>query len=80
VNNFEETISESGFVNMRFQANTDSSVNNYRIQFYDIVDKLSHQLQEFSAGYLPNNVKKYVIDAFSNISEMTQNMETLRNA
>jgi hypothetical protein len=48
VNNFSESVSESGFINMNFVAASKKSINNYRIEFYNIVDKMSHELNNFA--------------------------------
>ncbi len=80
VNNFTESLAESGYINMKFQSSTRHDVNNYRVEFYNIVDKFTHVMQQKPAWYIPQKTQKHIIDAFTNIDTITQTMESSQNA
>jgi len=63
VNNFNEISIDSGSINMKFKASTNSDINNYRVEYYPIIDKFENENND---SYRPNNAKKSIIDAFSN--------------
>lgn len=69
VNNFREFWSSNWSINFWFTASSDPKVNNYRIWFYQLVDKY---LGENDINYRPELVKKSIIDAVSGIKETTK--------
>ncbi len=73
VNGFNESVSDSNFINIWFQAS--QTKTNYRIEFFQIVDKFDDMILGNLPSYFPKNVKKYMIDAFSDISNITLDME-----
>jgi hypothetical protein len=62
VNWFEETAISSNIINFKFLASTNPDINNYRVEFYDRVDK---NLRLWEINYSPDNLKKTVIDSIS---------------
>ncbi len=73
VNNFEESVSDSNFINISFDAKQNQS--NYRVEFFPIVDKFDDMIAPQDT-YIPKNIKKYIIDAFTDIDRQTLDMET----
>jgi hypothetical protein len=59
---------------------TNQLLSNFRIEFYQIVDKF---VNLENSDYIPKNVKKFIIDAFRDIDDITIKDEnskyTLRN-
>ncbi len=74
INNFQEWVSDSNFINVSFTAK--QKENNYRLEFYPIVDKFDDMNMWYQDTYVPQNIKKYMIDAFSDIETQTLDMET----
>lgn len=72
VNNFEESVGDSNFINVSFDAK--QKQNNYRLEFYPIVDKFDDR-DNSDENYIPKNVKKYIIDGFSDIDKQTWDIE-----
>ncbi|MBW7954446.1 VCBS repeat-containing protein [Candidatus Gracilibacteria bacterium] len=72
VNGFEEGISDSSYINIGFK---DSFKSNYRIEFFKIIDKFDSLINGFSSDYIPKNIKKYIIDGFVSIDDITRDME-----
>lgn len=68
VNWFEESISDNDYVNVSFYQPTDSNISNFRVEFYQIVDKFVNLLNN---DYIPENIKKFVVDAFRDIDDIT---------
>lgn len=64
VNNLEESYVWNWFINVSFNSSNNDEINNYRLEFYDIVDKFSNIN---NSDYIPENSKKNIIDAFSSI-------------
>jgi hypothetical protein len=60
VNNFASYITSSSLINVTFQAL--QGVNNYRLGFYDVVDKY---FNEENDSYTPKYRKKRIIDAIA---------------
>lgn len=73
VNGFEESISDNNYINIWFKDSKD--VNNYRVEFYQIVDKFDDVILGYLWTYTPKNVKRYIIDAFSDIENKTLDLE-----
>ncbi len=69
VNNFRDFWSSNAFINMWFAASTNPKVNNYRVWFYQLVDKY---LWVNDSNYRPLNVSKSIIDGVSDIKESTK--------
>lgn len=67
INNFEEKVVYAWTLNMWFSASNREDINNYRIEYYPIVDKYMNKDNNL---YIPNWIKKYVIDAFSDSSNI----------
>ncbi len=72
VNNFREVNISGNNINVWFSASSRNKVNNYRLEFFDIVDKFTNI---WNSSYTPKKTKKTVIDAFNSIEESTLLME-----
>lgn len=72
VNNFEESVGDSNFINVSFDAK--EKQNNYRLEFYPIVDKFD-DMNTPDENYVPKNIKKYIIDSFADIDKETLDIE-----
>lgn len=70
VNKFKSWVSENGYINVVFNSSTDKNINSYKLEFYDIVDKFGDVFSWLNNDYVPRNTLAYLIDAFSNISEI----------
>lgn len=68
INGFQEANVSDSHINIQFQAPTDTASDNFRMEFYTIVDKFRHLWDE---EYIPLNIKKQVVDAFADIPENT---------
>ncbi len=68
VNGFEESNISDSFINIAFAAPTLKTLDNFRLEFYTIVDKFRNLGDE---DYIPTRVQKFVIDALSDIEEHT---------
>ena len=73
VNNVSELWSDSWNINLWFSAPTNKSINNFRIWFYNIVDKY---LNQYNESYNPEFIRKDIIDAVADSSEVTKIEET----
>ncbi len=62
VNNFRESAISNQNINVNFSASTDSNINNYRLSFYDRIDK---NLKEGDSNYIPKNLRQTIIDLIS---------------
>ncbi|MDD5769409.1 MAG: hypothetical protein PHE25_00425 [Candidatus Gracilibacteria bacterium] len=71
VNGFDESISSNSNVNIKFLDSTNSDISNYKTEFYEIVDKFDDLMNGFKSTYIPGNIKKYVIDSFRDIDDIT---------
>ncbi|MDP2089997.1 MAG: FG-GAP-like repeat-containing protein [Candidatus Gracilibacteria bacterium] len=69
VNNFREFGNTNSTINIGFSASTNKTINNYRIGFYQLIDKY---LWEKDVNYRPQNVMKSIIDGVSNINQTTK--------
>ncbi len=72
LNNVKETVSLSSYINFSFDAPSDESVNNFRLEFFTIIDKY---LNENHDEYIPTWVKKNIIDSFADIDNLTKIQE-----
>ncbi len=70
INWFKESISENWAVNIQFTTPTNKNIANFRLEFYPIVDKFDATKAEIPA-YIPENTRKYIIDSFVNIDDIT---------
>jgi hypothetical protein len=68
VNGVREADVNDGFINVSFYGPKRDDINNFRLQFYPIVDKLYSLLFD---GYTPTDIQKHVIDAFTDIDKAT---------
>lgn len=68
VNGFAESNISDSFINVRFKAPTNNTLDNFRMEFYTIVDKFRNLGDE---SYIPTGVKKFVVDAVADIEENT---------
>lgn len=68
VNNFREWVNDNSYINVSFSQPTDSKASNFRIEFYEIVDKF---LNTENSNYFPQNIRKYIVDAFRDIDDIT---------
>jgi hypothetical protein len=66
-------VSDSNFINISFDAKQNQS--NYRVEFFPIIDKFDDMIAPQDT-YTPKNIKKYIIDAFTDIDRQTLDMET----
>lgn len=73
VNWFNESNSDNWYINVNFNDSTSDDISWYNLEFYDIIDKFSDVNNWFKDTYLPKNTKKYVIDSFRDIDEITKN-------
>ncbi len=73
VNGFKESISDNDFINVSFMQPTDSKTSNFRIEFYQIVDKFVNLT---NTDYIPKNIKKFIVDAFKDIDDITKTDST----
>jgi hypothetical protein len=69
VNNFKEWVSDSNYINFSFMQPKNSLLSNFRIEFYQIVDKFVNLENN---NYIPENIKNHIIDAFRDIDTITQ--------
>lgn len=77
VNNFKESVSDNRFINFEFESSY--KINNYRVEFTPLVDKFDDIIGDLNS-YTPVGVKKHIIDVFSDIDTMTENMERSLNS
>lgn len=68
INGFQEANVSDSHINIQFQAPTDESRDNFRMEFYTIVDKFRHLGDQ---EYIPANTKKQIVDAFADIPKNT---------
>ena len=73
VNNAYEYGSDTWYVNIWFSAPTDRNIHNFRLRFYDLVDKF---LNIWNTSYQPEWVVQHIVDAISDISNVTIKDET----
>jgi hypothetical protein len=69
LNNIKESVSFDSFINFSFDAPTDDSINNFRLEFFSIIDKY---LNENHDEYTPKSIKKNIIDSFADIDNITK--------
>ena len=67
INGFEEVNVSNESINAGFLAPT-SWLENFEVEFYNRVDK---SINTDNGGYVPENVKKYMVSAFAGIEENT---------
>lgn len=68
VNNFKESVSDNNYINLSFLQPTNDDLANFRVEFFQIIDKFSNI---WVTDYIPEWIKKYVIDAFRDIDDIT---------
>ena len=68
INNLKETEVSDGYLNFSFSSERRKEVANYHIEFYPIVDKLYSLI---FGNFIPEGIKKYVIDGFSDTDDIT---------
>jgi len=73
VNNGLEVNVSDKIINLGFSNNKWWDINNYRLEYYTIIDKLNNLLV---ASYVPTNIRKNIIDAFAWKDEVTKISET----
>ncbi len=69
LNNIKESVSFDSFINFSFDAPTDNSINNFRLEFFSIIDKY---LNENHDEYIPKGIKKNIIDSFADVDNITK--------
>ncbi len=67
LNGFTEISVWNGFINAEFDTPT-HTVSNFSVEFYDRVDAA---INKSNNTYIPEDTKKYIIDAFADIDENT---------
>lgn len=72
INWFEESISDSNYLNINFLDPKDDELFNYRIEFYKTIDKFWDIFNNYSDSYIPKNTLWYIIDAFKDIDEVSK--------
>lgn len=75
VNGLKESISDNGYINVKFSDSNRTNISNYKIEFYEIIDKFDDVMNGLSATYIPKKIKKYIIDGFRDIDEITLDLE-----
>ncbi len=73
VNWFKEWISDNSYVNIWFKDS--KNINNYRIEFFQIVDKFQDKTLWYLSSYIPKNIGKYIVDVFSDVENVTLDNE-----
>ena len=72
INYFKEVSVNNDYINLGFAKHKNSKINNYRVEFFEIVDKFSNI---WNNSYVPTGIKKSVIDSFSDILNATKKTE-----
>ncbi len=67
INWFDEVWVSNDIINFNFLSSTNDNINNYRLEFYNRIDKFL-RLGDFN--YIPSNFKKSVIDMFSDTDNL----------
>lgn len=62
INGFKEGDVNDSFINVIFSAPKRNDISNFRLEFYEIVDKFTNLLGE---DYLPEDLKKYIVDGIA---------------
>lgn len=73
INNAHEIWSDNWNINIWFSSPTNRDLNKFRLSFYDRVDKY---LNEDNSWYIPEFIKKDIVDAISDINIITKTDET----
>lgn len=68
VNGFKEGDVNDSFINAIFSAPKRDDISNFRLEFYQIVDKFTNLLSD---TYEPVKLKKYIIDAIAGKEDAT---------
>ena len=68
LNNTTESYITNEFININFLSFTRKEVNNYRLEYYNIIDKY---LNEQNSLYIPDEVNKNIVDSFAWADEIT---------
>lgn len=72
VNYFNQLSSTNGFIDASFNSSTNLNINNYRLEFYTIIDKW---LNIDNSLYSPKKTKKSIVDSFADINKTTLILE-----
>ena len=70
INWFRESVSENWAVNVQFTTPTNKNLTDFRLEFYPIVDKFDALKAEIPS-YVPINTRKYIVDSFLHIDDIT---------
>ena len=62
VNNVYESFSANNYINISFSASKNEELKNYRLTFYQIIDKY---LNVGNSSYIPKNIKQYLVDSIA---------------
>ncbi len=65
-NNAYESLVSDKFINIWFSALRKNNISNYRLEYYDRIDKY---LNEDNIAYVPKNIKNNIVDSFSSIDD-----------
>lgn len=68
VNGFEEADINDSFINISFKKPTNPLLHNFRAEFFTIVDRFRSL---GNPDYIPTGIKKFVVDAFEDIDDIT---------
>lgn len=68
VNNFSESVNSNWSISIWFSSPKNSNINNFRVWFYKYIDKY---LWGNNNSYIPENIKKDLIDAVTSIDNST---------
>ena len=61
VNNAKESFISNEIININFMSSSRTDIYNYRLEYYNIVDKY---LNEDNTSYIPEKINKNIIDSF----------------
>ena len=79
VNWVRESFKSNDYINILFNRPTNNSLNNFRVEFFEIIDKFSDKFALYDHSYIPEKSKKLTIDAFSDILNSTIDLEPTSN-
>jgi len=68
VNDALESYVANEYINISFKSHSRQDISNYKLEYYSIIDKY---LNKTNDNYIPENITKNIIDAFSNIEDWT---------
>jgi hypothetical protein len=70
INDFRESVGDNWAVNIQFSAPTNKNRTNFRLEFFEIIDKFD-ALKAKINWYTPKKIRKHIIDSFVNINDIT---------